>query len=100
MEILRVRSNGQVTLPAALRQAAGIDEGDILAADVENGAIVLRPKVLVDKDQAYFWTERWQKGEREADTDIELGRVRRFEHVREMVDTVAREVGVDPSDIR
>jgi hypothetical protein len=31
-----------------------------------------------DPDQAWFWTEEWQAGEREADADIAAGRVTRF----------------------
>ena len=34
------------------------------------------PKKLVDKSQAYFWTRKWQEGEREADEDIKAGRGR------------------------
>ena len=99
VDILIVRSNGQVTLPVSLRRAAGIEEGDVLTAEVENGSIVLRPKILVDKDQAYFWTERWQAGEREADEDIRKGRVRKFNDVKEMVKTMAEEAGLDPSEV-
>ena len=98
MEVLIVRSNGQVTLPASLRRAAGIAEGDLLAAEVENGVFVLRPKVLVDKDQAYFWTRRWQDGEREADEDIRRGRVRKFRDSGEMADVLAREAGLDSEE--
>lgn len=43
------------------------------------------PKKLVDKSQAYFWTKRWQKGENEADEDIEAGRVKTFNSVDELI---------------
>ena len=32
----------------------------------------------IDKEQAYFWTEAWQEGEREAEEDIRAGRVNVF----------------------
>ena len=32
-----------------------------------------------EPDQTYFWTEEWQKGEREADEDIAAGRVQHFD---------------------
>ena len=38
-----------------------------------------------DPDQAYFWTEEWQKGEREADEDIREGRVKRFDDPDEAI---------------
>ena len=42
-------------------------------------------KRLIDKSQAYFWTRRWQKAEKEADEDIKAGRVKTFESVDELV---------------
>jgi hypothetical protein len=39
------------------------------------------PKKLVDKSQAYFWTKRWQKGEKEAAEDIKAGRVKTVKSV-------------------
>jgi hypothetical protein len=43
------------------------------------------PKKLVDKSQAYFWTGKWQEGEREADEDIKAGRVKAFGSVEELI---------------
>ncbi len=43
------------------------------------------PKKLVDKSQAYFWTKRWQKSEKEAAEDIKAGRVKTFESVDELI---------------
>ncbi len=40
--------------------------------------IELQPKDI-DPDQAWFWTERWQQMEREADEDIAAGRVKVFD---------------------
>ena len=43
------------------------------------------PKKLIDKSQAYFWTKRWQKGEKEAAEDIKVGRVKTFESVDKLI---------------
>jgi hypothetical protein len=43
------------------------------------------PKKLVDKSQAYFWTRKWQEGEREAEEDIKAGRVKAFDSVEELI---------------
>ena len=32
---------------------------------------------IIDKNQLWFWTKEWQKKEREAERDIELGNVSR-----------------------
>jgi len=76
METIRVRKKYQITLPAAVREAAGVYEGDFLTAEVrEDRTILLRPSRLVDADEAFFYTPEWQTAEREADEDIRLGRL-------------------------
>jgi len=42
-------------------------------------------KKLVDKEQAWFWTRRWQEGEREAEEDIRAGRVHSFKNATEAI---------------
>jgi hypothetical protein len=46
---------------------------------------VLIPKRLVDKNQAYFWTKKWQDAEKEADEDIRAGRIKVFDSVEELI---------------
>jgi hypothetical protein len=38
-----------------------------------------------DPDQAYFWTEHWQAGERETDEDIARGRVETFDTMNDLI---------------
>ena len=77
--LFTLRRNGQITLPAVIRRRVRATEGDIFIAEVrDNDTIVLRKKSLVDASQAYFWTDTWQRGEREAHEDIRRGRVKRF----------------------
>lgn len=38
-----------------------------------------------DSDQAYFWTEKWQAGERETDEDMAAGRVKTFDTMDELI---------------
>lgn len=80
-----LRPNGQITLPAELRERVGAQAGDVFIADVEDDVVVLRPKKLIDAAQAYFWTAEWQKGEREATADIKAGRVKSFRSVEDLI---------------
>ncbi len=69
-EYLQVRSNGQITLPAATRRKAKLQEGDLLEAIVEeDGSIRLVPKTPVDRKLAeqyqlkdINWTLKHKKG--------------------------------------
>jgi len=77
--LLKLRGNGQLTLPSVIRKQASVQEGDTFEVTVDDdGAIRLVPKVIIDRSQAYFWTKRWQDGERETDEDLSADRYKDF----------------------
>lgn len=78
MEVLQIRKKFQITLPRSIRERLGLEEGDYIAVEVRGEEIVLRPKKLVDKGRAWFWSREWQEAEREAEADIQSGRVHEF----------------------
>ena len=85
----RLREKGQVTLPKEIRAELDLLEGDDLVLKInENCQIVIERVLTIPQDQAWFWTERWQKMEREAQADIEAGRVSRFADVDEVVNAL------------
>jgi AbrB family looped-hinge helix DNA binding protein len=81
----KVTRHGQITLPASVRRELGIEEGDLVEIEVVDETAVLMPKKLVDKNQAYFWTQKWQEAEGEADEDIKAGRVKTFDSADELI---------------
>ena len=83
--LTKVTRNGQVTLPALARRALHVEEGDYIEVRVTDDSIVLTPKKLVDKSQAYFWSPSWQAAEREASEDIAAGRVTVAEDVEDLL---------------
>ena len=76
--LTKVTRHGQITLPSEVRRAMGIEEGDLIEVRIAGDNVMLTPKRLIDKSQAYFWTPAWQAAEAEAAADIEAGRVQRF----------------------
>ena len=52
MPLVKVIRHGQITLPADFREELDIKEGDYIEAEIEGKAIVLRPKVLLDREDA------------------------------------------------
>ena len=83
--LVKVSRSGQITIPAAIRQALNLQEGDYVEVSLADDRILLTPKQVVDRSQAYFWTAEWQAAEREADEDIRAGRVQVFESVDELL---------------
>lgn len=84
-ELTKITRNGQITLPAGIRREAGLEEGDYLAVRLDGDDVILTPKKLIDKSQAYFWTEEWQKRERQADEDKKAGRSVSFDSAEEAI---------------
>jgi antitoxin PrlF len=84
-----LRAKGQLTLPDDVRKAAKLEEGDLIEAVVsDNGEIILRPLVAVDRSQAWFWTPEWQAGEREATEQARRGEGERFKTDADFLDSL------------
>ncbi|HEX6844701.1 MAG TPA: AbrB/MazE/SpoVT family DNA-binding domain-containing protein [Actinomycetota bacterium] len=77
MVSISMRKKGQLTLPAAIREAAHLEEGDPIAVELTPDGILLRPQKVIDATQAWFWRADWQEGEREASDDGAAGRLTR-----------------------
>jgi len=88
-----LQGRGLIALPADLRRRAGLDQPGAQVEIVErpDGVIELHPTVAIPADQAWFWTERWQRMEREADEQIARGEVTVHESVEALIAHLDRE---------
>lgn len=68
-----IRNKGQITIPADIRRAAHLEDGDPIEVEVVADGILLRPQKVIDATQAWFWTAAWQNGEREASRERDAG---------------------------
>jgi AbrB family looped-hinge helix DNA binding protein len=83
-----IRGKGQITIPADVRAAAQLEEGDPVEVELVAEGILLRPYKRVAATQAWFWAPHWQQGEREAAEDLSQGRSRVFESSEEFLDSL------------
>ena len=72
---VRMRENGQITIPKKIREMFALEEGDVLLMESREDGIMIQPRKLVDPAQSWFWSKEWQEKERQADDDIKAGRV-------------------------
>jgi bifunctional DNA-binding transcriptional regulator/antitoxin component of YhaV-PrlF toxin-antitoxin module len=88
--VLGFQSRGTLALPADIRRRYNLDRPGAQVRLIEraDGVFELHPLTAVPAEQAWFWAERWQKMEREADADIEAGRVTQHETVEELFDAL------------
>ena len=80
----RLRTKGQITVPQEIRATLGAEEGDDLIFYVdEQGQIIISRAQIIPLDQAWFWSQRWQRMEQEAQADLNAGRVIEFDNLGE-----------------
>jgi hypothetical protein len=74
--IARVGLDQELLVPQKIRQAAGLDVGDLVYAEVlDEGKGEARIRLRkIDPDQAWFWTPEWQAKLQEAHDDLAAGR--------------------------
>src|SRR4029450_10012729 len=57
LPLVKVKEKFQITLPAELREVLHLAVGDLLEATIEDNVIVLKPKIVVDRAQAWVKIE-------------------------------------------
>ena len=72
---IQIRGHGQITIPKKIRELFNLADGDVLVIEEREDGILMKPRKLFDPAQAWFWTEEWQKKERQAAGDINAGRI-------------------------
>jgi antitoxin PrlF len=84
-----VRPKGQITLPTEVRKALHVEEGDDVAFIInDDGTVTLTGLKSIPADQAWFWTEEWQAGEREASLQLAGGAGTVYESADEFLDSL------------
>lgn len=84
--ITQLRRRSQVTLPSEVVKKMKLQEGDNLDIIIEDDKIIIKPVLVIDRSQSWFWSKKWQEMEREADDDIKHGRVQKAKDVKELME--------------
>jgi AbrB family looped-hinge helix DNA binding protein len=75
MPMTKIGPKHQVTIPREVFKKLRLEVGDYLDVEATEEGILMVPKKLVPKDEAWFHTKEWQEKEREADAAIAQGEV-------------------------
>lgn len=84
--VVELRQKSQVTIPADILKALNLKAGDKLEFTVQDGKIIVQPVITVPKDQAWFWSEKYQTEERIVDEQIKNGQVKSFDNIDALIE--------------
>ncbi|MHB8644910.1 MAG: AbrB/MazE/SpoVT family DNA-binding domain-containing protein [Thermomicrobiales bacterium] len=59
-QIITVTNKGRLTLPVAVRKALHIEEEAQLQVDVEGDTVILRPVVMIPREDAWAYTPEYR----------------------------------------
>jgi AbrB family looped-hinge helix DNA binding protein len=73
-----MKSDGRITVPATARRQLGIDGETQFDVEVTEGALILRPAVVLRLEDAWAYTPQHRKLLKAAHVDSRTGRVRKM----------------------
>ncbi|MBI5142569.1 MAG: AbrB/MazE/SpoVT family DNA-binding domain-containing protein [Nitrospirae bacterium] len=79
MSLVKVKNKFQIVIPDDVRKSLRVEIGDTLDIVEKDGVLIVKPVIVVDKAQAYFWSEEWQTGEKEAEAAKKAGDLKEFD---------------------
>jgi len=82
--LVDLKSKSQVTIPASLIKKMKLKPGDKFDITEKEGKILLTPVIMVPKNQAWFYSEQWQKEEAQVEKEIAEGKVQEAKDKEEL----------------
>jgi len=83
--ITKLRERSQITLPTEVVKKLKLNAGDNLEVTIEEDKIVIKPVIIIDRSQAWFWSKEWQEKENEVDKDIKEKRINHAKDVEDLL---------------
>jgi antitoxin MazE len=89
--LIDFKQKSQVTIPKSLVEKLKLRIGDKLDIEEKDGKLVITPVMIIPKDQAWYYSEKWQQMEKEVDEQIARGEV----HSANNADELFEGLGLD-----
>lgn len=83
--VTKLRERSQITLPANIVKKLNIKTGDNLEITLEDNKIVIKPVLVIDRSQAWFWSKEWQDKEKEVERDIKAGKIKKADGYKDLL---------------
>ena len=88
--ISRITGHYQVVIPKEIREKSGLKEGDIVSFEEKDGEIIMNPVHIVRKDQAYFWSKKWQESIKRSEEEIKKGKYKTYRSGKQLREDIEK----------
>ena len=88
--LVNLKSKSQVTIPKPIVEQLNLKPGDKLEFTMEEDRIIIKPVVIIDRAQAWFYASEWQEGEKKVDRQIKEGKI----HSAESLDDLYKKLNI------
>jgi antitoxin MazE len=88
--VTQLRERSQVTLPAEIVKKLDLKAGDNLEITLEEDRIVIKPVLIIDRAQSWFWSNEWQAKEKEVEEDIKAGRIHKADGFKDLIEKLKK----------
>lgn len=86
--IVEIEDNYKITIPSEIVKMYNLKKGNKLQLVPEKDGFKIIP---LPRSQSWFWNEKWQEGEKEADAAIKAGNVsREYESIDELINDLEK----------
>ena len=83
--VTKLRERSQVTLPVEIIRKLDLKTGDNLEITLEDDKIVIKPVMIIDRSQSWFWSKEWQAKEKEVEADVKAGRIHKTSGYKDLI---------------
>lgn len=89
-ELMKINSNGVLTIPARFRKAGFEANHYVNISLEEDGSLKITPIEAIPKHQLGFHTEAWLKKERRASKDLHTGKAKTYKNKEAFLKTLSK----------
>jgi len=83
--LISLKNNSQITIPKSIVEKLKLKAGDNFTIEVENDEIKLKPVIIIDRTQAWYWSKEWQDKIKEADIELKQGKAKHTNDVDDLI---------------
>jgi len=83
--LTKIRERSQITLPNDIVKKLDLKTGDNLEITTEEDRIIIKPVLVIDRSQSWFWTKEWQKKEKDVEEEIEQGKINKAKDIEDLI---------------